>query len=655
MKLTVLARISSIFFIIMFSLALELLAQPEKGRGLKEITLEEIQNLQTTAKPSDQIRVSVLGLKRINQKLIQRKKTSLPVITLQNNQKYKKKLTNKSSEAESTIYFLKDFSTDDLPAQIDNSESNFFPPIGDQGIENSCVAWATTYYILTYEVARVKLWDIQNTSNANHFSPRWTYNLINSGIDQGISLADAIGLLEHNGAAKWQDFSWPNTNVKEWPNNPLTWQKAINFKIKNFWLTSVLENIVELKGHLNSGAIGVFGTYIDSWQYTEITEGEYAGQSACYYVAKGLEGGHAMVCVGYNDNIWIDINRNNEQDEGELGALKIANSWGKNWAKGQAGFVWLAYDALNSYTKVAPVSQTQPYYANRQPAMLASANHVLGFFYEEYTPKILAQIKLKAAYRGDIELVFSRETDQEYFTQIFKPGEGTYGPWGFDGKDYSNNLAAAPSYTLVFDITNIIDFTVNKTSYGIKVRDRDEHDQHRASQILLSEYTLLDGQTSQILSINTNTIIADNAGKSLWLAYPWQPPATATITATKLVEEVTATPTSPATLTATSTIAITPDKLINNIQVIFKNNLIRASMDKLEISLLVPTPQQVVIKVYTLSGKYVTTLVEEKVEKHREISWQGLNQKGNKLSSGVYIIHTEGSNFSDTQKIVIVK
>lgn len=37
-----------------------------------------------------------------------------------------------------------------------------------------------------------------------------------------------------------------------------------------------------------------------------------------------------MTLVGYNDNIWVDINGNGIVDNGEKGAFKIANSWGND-------------------------------------------------------------------------------------------------------------------------------------------------------------------------------------------------------------------------------------------------------------------------------------------------------------------------------------
>ena len=65
---------------------------------------------------------------------------------------------------------------------------------------------------------------------------------------------------------------------------------------------------------------------------------------------KGTEGAHSMTVVGYNDAIWIDINKNDIVDSGEKGAFRVANSWGLGWE--YEGFTWVAYDALYAVSQV---------------------------------------------------------------------------------------------------------------------------------------------------------------------------------------------------------------------------------------------------------------------------------------------------------------
>ena len=47
-----------------------------------------------------------------------------------------------------------------------------------------------------------------------------------------------------------------------------------------------------------------------------------------------LDGGHAVLAVGYRDN--------HKFDDGRTGALLIRNSWGRDW--GDKGYGWLPYD-----------------------------------------------------------------------------------------------------------------------------------------------------------------------------------------------------------------------------------------------------------------------------------------------------------------------
>jgi C1A family cysteine protease len=54
-----------------------------------------------------------------------------------------------------------------------------------------------------------------------------------------------------------------------------------------------------------------------------------------------IEGGHAVVAVGYDDKMKIKNRYGGEEAEG---ALLIRNSWGQDW--GEAGYGWLPYDYL---------------------------------------------------------------------------------------------------------------------------------------------------------------------------------------------------------------------------------------------------------------------------------------------------------------------
>jgi hypothetical protein len=71
----------------------------------------------------------------------------------------------------------------DLSAQL--------PPVGDQGAQNSCAAWATGYYYKSWsEKQEHASWDLNNPWY--QYSPSFMYNQINDGVDEGANFYDAL-------------------------------------------------------------------------------------------------------------------------------------------------------------------------------------------------------------------------------------------------------------------------------------------------------------------------------------------------------------------------------------------------------------------------------------------------------------------------------
>ncbi len=85
-------------------------------------------------------------------------------------------------------------------AFVHNGKLLFFPPIISQGNGGSCVAFATTYFQMSYEYCLVRGCS-SAAGSATIFSPRWTYNLIKYGEDAGSYFSDAYGIANGHGAA----------------------------------------------------------------------------------------------------------------------------------------------------------------------------------------------------------------------------------------------------------------------------------------------------------------------------------------------------------------------------------------------------------------------------------------------------------------------
>ena len=62
------------------------------------------------------------------------------------------------------------------------------------------------------------------------------------------------------------------------------------------------------------------------------------------------------------------------------------------------------------------------------------------------------------------------------------------------------------------------------------------------------------------------------------------------------------------------------------------------------------------IRIYDLSGRLVTTLIDESKEPGRySLSWRGVDDKGRKLTTGVYFLRLTAGDFIGTRKVVVVR
>ncbi len=268
------------------------------------------------------------------------------------------------------LYSLDGASTE-LPSSVDNSDSKYFPPITNQGSIGSCVTQAEVYYQFSYEVNR--LLD-RTASKSNSFNPLFVYSLINDGEDSGSIASDAYLVLKNLGAVPNSSYS-NSSNYLSWNAGEL-WNEAGNYRLQSYqklssnlgydgyYITSPDDSDLDVvKAALADGNILSFSSCTTYWYAGRTTikssdkapeNAKYAGQ---YILTKsaGAESGHRLTIVGYNDDIWVDINGNGEVEAAEKGAFKIANSWGTGISGHNGGYVWMSYDAINRTSQVSGV------------------------------------------------------------------------------------------------------------------------------------------------------------------------------------------------------------------------------------------------------------------------------------------------------------
>jgi hypothetical protein len=375
----------------------------------------------------------------------------------------------------------------DLPVNVDNSLLRYFPPIRDQGALGACVSFATTYTQLSYMTAFQRDLDIRDPGdNTNKYSPKWTYNMVNGGGDQGSTFTDCYDLLEKHGAATWAEFPY-DADFRSWCLNPAAWRNALGVRTKARQYVADASKDTGLnliKTLLTDGYVLTFGTYINSWHLKAISDDvstvaddAAVGKGIGYWLSGSL-GSHAMTIVGYNDAIWTDINANGLIDLGEKGAFRIANSWGAGW--GEAGFIWLAYDALRPVSRVfdGPSDGRIGGFQGDLAFVLTSRDH--------YAPLMIAEITVSHSKRNQIgiELAMS-DMSRTYPTIRWTPAafQRQGGAYAFDGS------TAAGSGTFVFDFSDILVASAGLQRYYLSLDDNTDGDPATLSAFKIVDLT----------------------------------------------------------------------------------------------------------------------------------------------------------------------
>ncbi|HEY2810787.1 MAG TPA: malectin domain-containing carbohydrate-binding protein [Rhabdochlamydiaceae bacterium] len=383
-------------------MSLNAAAPPTKqhGKGHVPHTPEQLKKIEQTWPRIVDVKPNAVGLKRIQEHLKNQGRESQHLQSVSHEQEFVKVVGanehSKLSDANSA-----------LPASVNNSTLTSFPPIGDQQQEGSCVAWGSTYYQASHELGLLNGYN--NKNDFTHvLSPRWTYNLLNGGQDGGLVPDYAFTLLSQNGAPSITSFSYVNGDVTSWDLQIQDWVTAISNRLAPpqyvAGIGGASQNLQTIKQLLTNGHVLTFATFIDSWVFTSVLNdpqnpnSPYVGQYACTYL-DGREGGHFMTIVGYDDNIWIDVNGNGQVDSGERGAFLVANSWGNDW--GNSGFIWISYDAFLNTSAVLNGPR-----ANRVAAATAENNYVFCATPKasHYAPKLIGMFALNQNFRDQISI-----------------------------------------------------------------------------------------------------------------------------------------------------------------------------------------------------------------------------------------------------------
>jgi len=192
--------------------------------GLPELTEEELQWQNQHMLKVKKVKLNKIGLERVNQWRAKKgkgkiKKDEPDMPAVGNDLEV---VTGASAPVDSSS----ELPSADYPGYVDNSQLQYFPPIGNQGSLNSCGVFSGTYYAMTHMHAMANNLDAKNGGDAMRLSPKWTYNMVNGGGNNGTWYYWAYEIGQKHGSATWAEFPY-DSNYRAWNLNPNTWENAL--------------------------------------------------------------------------------------------------------------------------------------------------------------------------------------------------------------------------------------------------------------------------------------------------------------------------------------------------------------------------------------------------------------------------------------------
>ena len=224
-----------------------------------------------------------------------------------------------------------------IPSHIDLRE--FCSPVHDQSTIGSCTAQAAVSLI---EYLEIKAYG-KHMDFSRLFLYKSTRNLLGWKGDRGAYLRTTIGALALFGVPPEHFYPYVISKYEDEPTAFL-YSLAKNFSALNYFRLdtpgkSTSDLLASVKESLSKGLPLVFGFSV----YDSINQVENSGKIPFPLVSDRSLGGHAVLAVGYDNN--MEIKHKRPGSPTTKGAILIQNSWGTSW--GDAGFGWLPYEFVN--------------------------------------------------------------------------------------------------------------------------------------------------------------------------------------------------------------------------------------------------------------------------------------------------------------------
>jgi hypothetical protein len=212
-----------------------------------------------------------------------------------------------------------------LPDKIDWSAK--VPSAQNQKTTGSDNAWAMVYYLKSFQESVAKQYPV----NEKLFSPMYTYVLQCKNEKEPWDLIKTWKMTHRYGCALWASLPFEDLNgfmddmEKETYASYQLNDSLVDVALKYRMGTSVmLTDLDQIRMMLTQTPIVLAINHFEP-QFIELPTSD---QNYLKYLDRS-DVGHSVLCIGYNNKQF------------DTGALKIINSWGKEWA--QDGVSWIKY------------------------------------------------------------------------------------------------------------------------------------------------------------------------------------------------------------------------------------------------------------------------------------------------------------------------